>query len=244
MLSAKPWTLPGLMRLLICIMVCLAFMLMIASYARHFTGAKPDDNSPLMLVLSTLALDGSILVGVFIFLRFERITWAAAFGFRHRSLWRAALWGFIIAAIFTPIGQEMNNLFAHVMESSFHLQPQNEEAVETLQKAAPGFNRIYLIFFAVVIAPVAEETLFRGILYPAIRQQGFPRAALWFSSMLFAAIHLNLPAFIPLTIFALILAVLYEKTGNLLACIVAHSVFNAAGVVLLYSVGPNAPPHH
>jgi membrane protease YdiL (CAAX protease family) len=243
MLSAKPWTLPGLMRLVPCMMFCFAFMVLVTMCVEHVTGAKPEDNSPPVLILSTLALDGSILVGVFLFLRFERITWSDAFGFKSPGLWRALFWGLIVAVVFTPIGQEMNNLCGRVIEW-FHMQPQSEEAVETLQKATPGFSRVYLVFFALVIAPVAEETLFRGILYPAIRQYGFPRFALWGSSILFAAIHLNLPAFLPLTIFAVILAVLYEKTDNLLACIVAHSVFNAAGVVLLYSLAPTAPPHH
>ena len=49
-----------------------------------------------------------------------------------------------------------------------------------------------------LLAPVAEELLFRGILYPAIKQAGFPRLALWGTSLLFAAMHMNLVTFVPL----------------------------------------------
>jgi membrane protease YdiL (CAAX protease family) len=242
MLSEKPWRLEGLVRFILCLLIGVAVAMITSGLVLHFTGVKPGDQTPLALVLGTLSLDGAILVAVFIFLRLEHLSWADAFGFKTPGFWRALLWGVIVAVCFTPIGQEMNNLCAQALEW-FHVDAQNEQAVETLQKAAPGFSRVYLIFFAVVIAPVAEETLFRGILYPTIKQGGFPRAALWGTSILFAAIHLNLSAFLPLVIFAALLAILYEKTNNLLACIIAHSIFNIAGVVLLYHYNPGGPPH-
>jgi membrane protease YdiL (CAAX protease family) len=47
------------------------------------------------------------------------------------------------------------------------------------------------------------------------------------SSVVFGAIHSNLVAFLPLTLFAVLLVMLYESTDTLLAPIVAHSLFNA-----------------
>jgi membrane protease YdiL (CAAX protease family) len=227
-----------------CLLIGISTFALAAQLVAHYTGAKLDDNSPPILVLSSLALDGSILIAVFLFLRWENLTWVEAFGFRTR-LWCALMWGVIVAVCFTPVAQEMNVLCGKAIEWYSGKAPPSEQAVESLQKAVPGFTRVYLIFFAIVIAPVSEETLFRGILYPAIRQFGFPRSALWGTSILFAAIHANLPAFLPLTLLAVVLAILYEKTSNLLACIVAHSVFNAAGVLLLYYYnGEAAPPSH
>jgi membrane protease YdiL (CAAX protease family) len=86
---------------------------------------------------------------------------------------------------------------------------------------------------AVLLAPLAEEVLFRGILYPAIKQAGHPRLALWGTALLFAAVHLNVATFVPLTVLALVLTALYEWTNNLLAPIAAHVLFNAFNVVLL-----------
>jgi len=88
-----------------------------------------------------------------------------------------------------------------------------------------------VVVVAIGIAPVAEELLFRGILYPAIKQAGFPGVALWGTSLLFAAIHVNLGIFVPLLLLALVLAQLYERTGNLLAPITAHALFNAFNFV-------------
>jgi uncharacterized protein len=84
-----------------------------------------------------------------------------------------------------------------------------------------------------VFAPLVEEALFRGILYPAIKQSGWPRLALWGSSTLFALVHFNMVTFLPLLVFALVLVYLYETFQNLLVPIVTHAVFNAVNFLTI-----------
>jgi membrane protease YdiL (CAAX protease family) len=50
---------------------------------------------------------------------------------------------------------------------------------------------------------------------------------------LFALVHGTAAIFIPLFVLALALTWVYEKTGNLLAPIVVHSLFNSANLVIL-----------
>jgi len=91
------------------------------------------------------------------------------------------------------------------------------------------------VFFAMVLAPVAEEFIFRGVLYPFVRQLGWPRLA-WFGvSFLFALIHVNAVTFVPLLVLALVFVWLYEKTDCLLAPIAAHCLFNTANLVILFT---------
>jgi membrane protease YdiL (CAAX protease family) len=85
----------------------------------------------------------------------------------------------------------------------------------------------------VLLAPVTEEALFRGILYPVIKQTGHPRLALWGTALAFAGIHMNVVTFVPLAVLALMLTALYEWTNNLLAPITAHVVFNALNFAML-----------
>ena len=59
-----------------------------------------------------------------------------------------------------------------------------------------------------------------------------PRLALVLSSILFGLIHVNLMTFVPLTLFAVVLALLYERTGTLLAPMAAHAFFNAINFYL------------
>jgi membrane protease YdiL (CAAX protease family) len=60
--------------------------------------------------------------------------------------------------------------------------------------------------------------------------------ALWGTALLFAATHHNAATFLPLTLLAIVLARLYEKTNNLLAPIITHSMFNAMNFLVLYLV--------
>ncbi|MGH7953935.1 MAG: lysostaphin resistance A-like protein, partial [Limisphaerales bacterium] len=91
----------------------------------------------------------------------------------------------------------------------------------------------YFGVFAIVIAPVAEEFIFRGMLFPFIKRLGFPKLA-WFGvSFLFAAIHFDVAIFVPLFVLALALTWLYERTDNLLAPIAVHALFNATNFVML-----------
>jgi membrane protease YdiL (CAAX protease family) len=88
-------------------------------------------------------------------------------------------------------------------------------------------------FTAIVLAPIAEEALFRGVIYTALKQRGYRWLALWGNAALFAFIHFNLAAMVPLFFLALVWTWLYERTGNLLASIAGHMVFNAVNFALL-----------
>jgi membrane protease YdiL (CAAX protease family) len=72
------------------------------------------------------------------------------------------------------------------------------------------------------------------MLYPFIKQLGWPKLAWIGVSLLFALIHVNAPTFLPLFVFALAQTWLYERTDNLLAPVAAHSLFNGANLVVLY----------
>jgi membrane protease YdiL (CAAX protease family) len=111
---------------------------------------------------------------------------------------------------------------------------ENQRAVDIFLGIKSTWFRVCFGFFAVAIAPVAEEFVFRGMLYPFVKQHGSPRAALFGVSAIFAAIHFDAGTFVPLFALALALTWLYEKTDRLLAPIAAHSLFNATNLAALY----------
>jgi hypothetical protein len=111
--------------------------------------------------------------------------------------------------------------------------PEDQMAVTLLANTKSWWMRIYLGVFAVALAPVAEEFIFRGMLYPFVKQLGWPRLAWIGVSFAFALIHDDAATFVPLFVLALALTWLYERTDNLLAPITAHSLFNAANLVIL-----------
>ena len=94
-------------------------------------------------------------------------------------------------------------------------------------------HRAAVIFMAVILAPVAEEVIFRGYFYGVIRRYGGRLPALLTSSLLFASIHVHLPSLFGLGILAMILCLVYERTGSLWASITMHAAFNASTIVVL-----------
>lgn len=82
-----------------------------------------------------------------------------------------------------------------------------------------------------VIAPIAEEFLFRGYIFTALRGRlGVLRAAA-VTGVLFGLIHVdpNRPAsfLLPLAVFGFLLCLIYWRTGSLYPCIALHSINNA-----------------
>ena len=91
----------------------------------------------------------------------------------------------------------------------------------------------WLVVVAVVIlAPIAEEIFFRGVVFNAWLREGGRRWAFFGSSALFALIHISVVAVVPIFLLGLALAWVYQRTGNLLAPIAMHATVNGISVAL------------
>ena len=93
-------------------------------------------------------------------------------------------------------------------------------------------------FLATFTAPFVEEVIYRGVLYSAFQRTfGIP-AAFLFVTLLFALVHV--PQYYPsmstiflLTLLSVILTFIRVKTGNLLPCVILHTLFNGLQSVFL-----------
>lgn len=229
----RPWRPETFGRSSVILLICFYGGLSLTWWSLRWRADTEDlEHSALNVLIAVLSFQGAALVLVHWFLREQQIGWAEAFGFKRGGN-RVLLLGMAVAFLFLPIGWGLQSASALVLDH-FHIPAQEQQAVEVLRATESWVNRLLLGVTAVLLAPVAEEILFRGILYPAIKQRGFPRLAWWGTSLLFGAIHLNLVTFVPLTILALSLVWLYEKTNNLLAPITAHTLFNAMNFAMLF----------
>jgi len=86
---------------------------------------------------------------------------------------------------------------------------------------------------AVVLAPVAEELLFRGFLQPAAERWFGTGPAILLSAVFFAVAHPQFSVMAPMFILGLTLAWLFARTRSLVAPIVLHAANNAQ-VILFY----------
>lgn len=230
----KPWRLESFERHLLQVLACFCVGLLAGALAARFSVERTGTLSTGQMIIATLSFQGAAIFFIFRFVREHKTSWADGFGFRNN--WRRALLlGVVVALLFLPVGRGLQEASWQVMTHlpHFKLSPEEQQAVTALRTAASWANRLALAAAAILLAPVAEEMLFRGILYPTVKQAGYPHLALWGTSLLFAAVHTNLVTFVPLTVLALALTALYERTNNLLAPITAHALFNALNFGLL-----------
>ena len=243
MLSEKPWKVEGVVRLLLGLVATVCFGILLGSLLQRLMKGLPEtDQKMLNLIIGVLAFQGSGLLWIVFFLREHKLSWSAAFGFQSPRRARTILLGLGGGVLVLPLALALQRLSVILLES-LRIKAAPQQAVqvfkETVAQAVPSAasigEQLFFTLFVILLAPLAEEILFRGILYPTIKQAGFPRVALWTTSILFAFSHFTLIAILPLTFFALVLVALYEATDNLLAPILAHSFFNAANVFLMFN---------
>lgn len=107
--------------------------------------------------------------------------------------------------------------------------------------AAEAGREVWISVFllVLVVAPLAEELLFRLVLVEAFRSQGMPHPAVPMAAA-FALVHGRLDQMAGLCVLALWLYRLRRRHGSLVPAILAHAVFNAlalAGAVWMLSGG-------
>ena len=100
-------------------------------------------------------------------------------------------------------------------------------------------SAVYIVaFVATFTAPIVEEVVYRGVLYSAFQKKfGIPVAFI-LVTFLFALVHVpqyypSLSTIFLLTLLSLTLTAIRVRTGNLLPCIILHTLFNGLQSVLL-----------
>jgi uncharacterized protein len=184
-----------------------------------------------VLVLNTAVLD-AVLVAV-VYFRVVRpgvITW------RDMGLPPDALPTVGRVALLATVGLF---LVAIVVEQALQLLGIHQTQLDGFQwlAAVPPWLFALVVIAAAVVAPIAEEIYFRGYVFRAYYEQKGPLPAYVFSAALFALVHLNLPAFVPIFAIGLFLAYIYRRTNSILPGMVAHAVNNALAFSLLYLSG-------
>ena len=103
--------------------------------------------------------------------------------------------------------------------------------------APAGFSwtsLIALLVLAGTIVPFAEELFFRGFLYGWLRPRRGVVTATVISALCFSLLH-GIYWLIPaLILLGVVLAIVYQRSGSILAAAVTHGTFNTITIILLY----------
>jgi membrane protease YdiL (CAAX protease family) len=201
---------------------------------RLWTGGAEDRLTALqgpLAVAQTLALQGAALVWVSQVWGGSRTRWRKRFGLDRHWIRDTlhGLWGYAAAAplvIAAALGWRYL-----LMRWGVDVAPQ--DLINLIAGDPTGWLARYLLFVAIVLAPLSEELVFRGLALPLFSHQAGMAVGVTASALLFALLHMNVHAFVPIFVFGLALGMAYVVTGQLRVPIVMHMAFNGVNLALL-----------
>jgi membrane protease YdiL (CAAX protease family) len=123
----------------------------------------------------------------------------------------------------------LNQLF---LTELLQIETEHQAITQQMTQWNNPLNQLYILT-AILIAPLYEEILFRGVLLPKLIQKTGLTNALIITSLLFAALHFHLPALLPLFALSILLSLVYWWSGSLWNCIAIHMLFNAGSIAFL-----------
>lgn len=201
----------------------LVVLTVLGSAARLAPGAHDWHVAHLLTGLAALLVAGCVAVVLRQRPSFQPVATAAPARTRVAGVASSVLIAFFLCFPQLKAAQEIGR-------AAFHATTQPTHAVlEAIQNSAwGGWGAVQLFASAVIVAPITEELLIRGLLLGVLWH--YTRLA-WFSilasSLFFGFMHYTQPQDVaPLVTFGIILGVVRFRTRSLVACIAVHSLFN------------------
>ena len=183
----------------------------------------------------------TLIVGWAAVTRFNRYSFFKMLGWEMNGfrVWHAA----VLTIAFYALSVLMTLIFGHV-HNDFERIIDNSRAA------------VYLVaIFATFTAPLVEELVYRGLLYSAFQRRFGMAVGVILVTLLFTLVHVpqyslngrpDMAAIVTLLLLSLTLTLIRAGTGNLLPCIVLHTVFNGAQSLILilqpYVQAPETTP--
>lgn len=158
---------------------------------------------------------------------FPRQPWGAAFRKPRELRW--VLLGQAVLGLALIFGATQVYSFAFL--ALFHARVPVQRSLpflEQMRQAQPALA----VFAIVVIAPLAEEILFRGLLFGALEEKCGNWTILW-TALAFALCHFDLFYFVPLTILGLLFGWARQKSGSVWLSVILHCLNNLVAIVAL-----------
>ena len=114
----------------------------------------------------------------------------------------------------------------------FDLEITMQDAAQVITEEHAWLEAGYILT-AIFAAPVYEELIFRGILFPYIVRHFGIAGGVLAVSVVFGLIHTHIPSILPLFLLSVALCLVYWRTGSLWVSIGMHAIFNAIGILAI-----------
>lgn len=188
----------------------------------------------LFTIVAGTAFHPGLILGVIVFVKFfEKKPKIKPTPPRPVNSVKAGFVTFTIILLFVFATTLVTNALFHFLNIPLVKQP----FVEILLASQNPYLLPVFFFTAVIVAPIAEELIFRYGLFRFARFRLPSWVAYLLPSLAFGAVHMNLASFVALTVFGIIQSIAYERTGSIKVPIIAHMLFNLNSALTIYLAG-------
>ena len=180
-------------------------------------------------LLANFLFTAFVVLVIVTLLQFRGFDVGSLAGFFRISFFRALGTGVILLFFAYPL----IGLSEAINQRLFGGDSSKQSIVEFFSGSRTIDQRIMIIVFAVAIAPVFEEFLFRFFIYGVLKRYFGCLAGVILSALLFSAAHAHFPSFVPLFLLGSCFAIAYEWSGSILVSMTMHSLFNSLTLTVL-----------
>lgn len=222
--AAPPWGLKEALWLLVILFFFEALILCLETAVSSFVSLK-GVNKDLLLIVNSLIRNVAVAGVVLGWVRWRFGKTLESVGLTTHQFWKNVKRGILGYLAIVPW------LFASLLATSllmklFSYEPEPQVVVQIYLKNSSDKYLLFFTLFVALVGPAIEEIFFRGFAYTAFRNRWGVRSAMFGSAAVFAALHMNLVAFVPVFMLGVFLAYLYEKTGSLVSSVAVHMTHN------------------
>jgi membrane protease YdiL (CAAX protease family) len=185
--------------------------------------------------------DGALLAAQAMFdglLLFVALGVASDWKFRPlgRPLRLLGLRPFRLSAIWIMLATLVAYYIAAGLFASLVLKPDQEDIGGELGVGNPSVViAVAAVLMIVLLAPIAEELFFRGFVFAGLRTRWSLWPAAITSGLIFGSVHAptGITTVVPLAVLGFALCWLYDRTGSLWPCVIAHMINNGLALAVV-----------
>jgi len=140
---------------------------------------------------------------------------------------------FIPLAIITFATLNLINKLKPIFPNQVKFLTETSQAVQTFALTSGWTAFAILAISAVIVAPIIEEIIFRGVVFSCLKKYINTPAAAIGTSLFFAAFHFNFIQFIPLFLLGMMFQLLFIYHKSIFPCMIYHAVNNSFAMIML-----------
>jgi len=189
-----------------------------------------EEQLPLARLVATLLIYAVVMTTIAFIVRRRGGSWAGNFGMGFQQLKTLALAPLLYLATLPLL------MLALLLQRLVGIEPELQDVAKFIAQDFSWLQALYILT-AVFVAPLFEELMFRGMVFPClVKHVGLAKGTV-LASLLFAAMHFHLPSLLPLFLLSAMLCLAYWRTGSLWVGIGMHAIFNAVSILALNLAG-------